>query len=83
MSAPLILACLWVILAVFVAFMPLKIQMIVGLPLLITAFGLIGWLGARHGFWVAVLGLFAVISMFRKPLVYYGRKITRKFEDQT
>lgn len=80
MSLALIFACLWVLVAALVAFMPMKIQMIVGLPLLIAALGIIGWIGARHGVGLAAIGVFAVISMFRKPLVYYWRKLINKNE---
>ena len=74
MSLPLILACLWVFAATAMAFMPMKTQMKIGFPMLASAVGLIIWIGAVHGFWLALAGLLAVLSMFRKPLIYFGRR---------
>ncbi|MCP5038873.1 MAG: DUF2484 family protein [Rhodobacteraceae bacterium] len=81
MSPVLILAGLWVIAATIVAFLPMKYQRIVGLPLLFAALALIVWMGLEHGIWVAAIGLFAFVSMFRKPLMYFWRKATGKLED--
>ncbi len=81
MSLPLILGALWVLAATFVAFLPMKYQRMVGLPLLLAALVLIVWIGIAHGPWLAALGLFAFLSMFRKPLMYFWRKATGKAEE--
>ena len=83
MSIPLLLAALWVIAATFVAFLPMKYQRIVGLPLLIAALGLIVWIGVAHGSFLAVLALAAFASMFRKPLSYFWRKAMGKTTETT
>lgn len=82
MSLPLLFACLWVIIAAIVAFLPMRVQMIIGPVLLLAAGGLIGWIGVRHGIWIALLALLACLSMFRKPLFYYGRKLMTRGGDR-
>ncbi|MBL9049529.1 MAG: DUF2484 family protein [Tabrizicola sp.] len=73
-STPLILGCLWVIASAVVAMLPMRRQMVPGLALLITAPGLLAWIGWVHGWiWLAV-GLFAFVSMFRNPLIYFLRR---------
>jgi signal transduction histidine kinase len=74
MSIPLILGCVWVIAAAVVAMLPMPRQMLPGTVLLIAAPVLLGWIGWVHGWaWFAV-GLFALLSMFRRPLLYFGRR---------
>ena len=70
MSLPLILACLWVVAAAITATQPMRRQRIVGLPLLLLAPVLILWLSVVHGAWVGVVACLAVLSMFRRPLLY-------------
>ena len=73
MSAPLILGGLWVVLGAITAMLPLRLQRYPGLPLLIAAPVLLVWIGYVHGWlWVA-FGLFAFLSMFRRPLNYLTR----------
>lgn len=75
MTAPLILGCLWVVAAAIVAMLPMKQQMLPGSLLLIAAPFLLGWIAFVHGWvWLAI-GLFAFLSMFRRPLLYYLRKM--------
>lgn len=81
MSLPLLFACLWVVAATLVAFMPMKIQMIVGLPLLAAALGLIVWLSIAHGLLLGALGLAACLSMFRKPIAYFWRKVSGRQQE--
>ena len=74
MSLPLILGALWVIAVALTAALPLYYQRYPGLPLLIAAPILLVWIGTVHGWlWVAV-GLFAFLSMFRRPLNYLIRR---------
>jgi hypothetical protein len=74
---PLILGALWVIAAAITALLPMRAQMIPGVALLIAAPLLLLWIGFTQGFgWVAI-GLFAFLSMFRRPLNYFTRKALR------
>ncbi len=74
MSAPLILGALWVLAAALVAMLPMRRQMVPGIALLIAAPVLLAWIAAAHGWvWLAV-GLFAFLSMFRNPLIYFARR---------
>jgi hypothetical protein len=70
MSLPLVLACIWALAATATALMPMRWQVWPGIPLLVTAPVLIGWIGMRHGWLVLMLALLAFLSMFRRPLVY-------------
>ena len=74
MSLPLLMGCLWVIAATITAMLPMKQQMVPGMTLLVLAPVLLLWIGLSHGWrWVAV-GLFAFLSMFRRPLLYFARR---------
>jgi len=74
MSTPLILGCLWVLASAIVAMLPMRRQMVPGICLLIAAPVLLVWIGWVHGWlWLAV-GLFAFLSMFRNPLLYFLRR---------
>ena len=73
MSLPLVLGALWVIAGSITAALPMRLQRYPGIPLLLSAPVLLIWIGWVHGFiWVAA-GLFAVLSMFRRPLNYLIR----------
>ena len=71
---PLFFGCLWIVLAAVVAMLPMRRQMVPGIALLVIAPVLIVWIGASHGWWWAALGLFAFLSMFRRPLIYLTRR---------
>jgi Protein of unknown function (DUF2484) len=74
MSLPLILGCLWVLVAAVTAMLPMKRQMVPGVGLLIAAPVLLVWIGWVHGWiWLAI-GVFAFVSMFRNPLLYFLRR---------
>lgn len=74
MSLPLILGCVWVLAATATAMLPMRRQMVPGIALLILAPVLLVWIGYVHGWlWLAV-GLFAFLSMFRNPLLYFLRR---------
>lgn len=74
MSLPLILGCVWIIVAALTAMLPMRLQKFPGLPLLIAAPVLLVWIGREHGWPWVVFGLFAFLSMFRRPLIYLGRR---------
>ncbi|MCB2114795.1 MAG: DUF2484 family protein [Rhodobacteraceae bacterium] len=75
MQTPLTLAFLWVVAASIVAFLPMRVQMIVGLPLVAAALALIVWLALAVSPWIGVAALAAFVSMFRKPLGYFAKKL--------
>ena len=75
MTNPLTIAALWVIAAAITAMLPMRAQMVPGMTLILTAPLLLVWIGLTLGWlWVAI-GLFAFISMFRRPLNYLARKV--------
>ncbi len=74
MSTPLILGALWVVASALVAMLPMKAQMIPGVALLIAAPVLLVWIGMVHGWMWLAFGLFAFVSMFRNPLIYFARR---------
>lgn len=72
---PLVLGALWVLAATATAFLPMRRQRGPGLALLLAAPVLLVWIGVAHGWlWVA-FGVFAFVSMFRKPLRYLGQRV--------
>lgn len=74
MSLPLILGALWVLASALVAMLPMRRQMVPGIALLVAAPVLLVWIGWAHGWvWLAA-GLFAFLSMFRNPLLYFVRR---------
>ena len=78
MSGPLLLGCLWVVAAAGVSFLPMRAQFAPGLALLIAAPVLIVWIGLAHGWFLAGIGCFAFLSMFRKPLWYLTNRALRR-----
>ncbi|MGL4236426.1 MAG: DUF2484 family protein [Tabrizicola sp.] len=75
---PLFVGCLWILAAAVVAMLPMRRQMVPGVALLIAAPVLLVWIGWVHGWvWLAV-GLFAFVSMFRNPLIYFARRALRR-----
>ena len=74
MSTPVLLAILWVFAATVTAMLPMRHQYVPGVILLLAAPVLIVWMGALHGWWLAVLGLAAFVSMMRNPLRYLWRR---------
>lgn len=79
MSAPLILAALWVIAATVIAMLPSKDRhwraayglIAVGVPILVAVF----WV---NGPWAAVFVLLAGMSVLRWPVVHLWRWLRRK-----
>lgn len=78
MSWPLILGCLWVLAAAGTAMLPMQRQMVPGLTLLAAAPVLLVWIGWTHGWLWLAIGLFAFLSMFRNPLLYFLRRALGK-----
>ena len=78
MSMPLILGCLWVLVAAATAMLPMRRQMVPGLALLVAAPVLLVWIGWVHGWLWLAFGLFAFLSMFRNPLLYFLRRALGK-----
>lgn len=74
MSLPLILGALWVLASALVAMLPMRRQMVPGIALLAMAPVLLVWIGWVHGWLWLALGLFAFVSMFRNPLLYFLRR---------
>lgn len=74
MSFSLVLACFWVLAAAGVAMLPMRRQYIPGVALLIGAPVLIAVIWFEHGGWFGGAALFGFLSMFRRPLTYFGRK---------
>jgi uncharacterized membrane protein len=74
MTVPLILGALWVIAAAITAMLPMRRQYVPGVSLLICAPPLIGWIGWQHGMIWLFFALFALLSMFRRPLLYFARR---------
>ena len=71
----LIAACLWVLAATAIAFLPIRRQYLPGLILLAGALPLLVWLGQGYGPWVVLAALAAILSMFRRPLRYLVRRL--------
>lgn len=71
----LIAACLWVLAATAIAFLPIRRQYLPGLILLAGAVPLLVWLGQGYGPWVVLAALAAILSMFRRPLRYLVRRL--------
>ena len=80
MSFSLISGAIWVILATIVATLPMRRQFPPGIVLLLAAPVLIGWIGMDHGWGWVVVGTFAFVSMFRRPLWHIWHKARAKAE---
>jgi signal transduction histidine kinase len=77
-SLPLILGCVWVLVAAITAMLPMRRQMVPGVALLVVAPVLLVWIGWLHGWLWLAFGLFAFVSMFRNPLLYFARRAVGK-----
>ena len=78
MSMSLISGCVWVLIATFVAMLPMRAQFPPGITLLVVAPFLLGWIAWEHGGWIFAVGLFAFVSMFRNPLLYLANRLHSK-----
>lgn len=70
----MVCGAVWVLAATAVAFLPMRRQMVPGLVLLAVAPLLLIWIGLVHGWLWVGFGLFAFLSMFRRPLAYFARR---------
>jgi formate/nitrite transporter FocA (FNT family) len=75
MTISLTLACIWVVAAAIVAFLPMRLQYAPGLTLLLLAVPLLVFIGFQHSFWVVLLAVGGLVSMFRRPLWFLGRRL--------
>lgn len=83
MPLSLILACIWVLAAAIVALLPMRLQYAPGLTLLILAIPLGVFVGVQVGWvWVAAV-MFAVLSMYRRPLMALVRHLRHRFAGET
>ena len=79
MSAPLILACLWLVAANVLAMIPSRdhhwtrayVLIALGVPLLV-------WLTWAQGVWIGLLFLAAGMSVLRWPVIYLARWARRR-----
>ena len=75
MTLSLTLAAFWVIVATFLAFLPMRLQYAPGLALLVLAVPLLVFIAIQHGVWIVLLVLAGFASMFRRPLAYLIRHL--------
>ncbi len=75
MTGSLTLSAIWVILAAIVAMLPMRRQFAPGIVLLIVAPFLLVYLGYQHNAWIVLAASIAIISMFRRPLFYMGKRL--------
>jgi hypothetical protein len=69
--------------AAAVAMLPMRMQYAPGLTLLVLAFPLAVFVGREVGWaWVAAV-LFAVVSMYRRPLFALARHLRRRITGET
>ncbi|MEM7723334.1 MAG: DUF2484 family protein [Pseudomonadota bacterium] len=72
MPLSLILACLWVVAATITALLPMRYQYAPGLTLLILSVPLMVFVGLEVDWSWAALILLAILSMFRRPLMFFA-----------
>ena len=71
----LIAAVLWVFATTGVAMLPVERHFVPGRILLCLAPFLLVWLGVELGWGAVAFGLFAVASMYRRPIRYYWARL--------
>jgi len=80
MTLSLTLAASWVIIATFLAFLPMRLQYAPGLVLLVLAVPLLVFVAIQHGVWIVLLVLAGFASMFRRPLAYLLRHLAGRIK---
>jgi len=70
----LIAGILWVLATTVVALLPVERHFLPGRILLFLAPVLLIWMGLEMGWLAVAFGLFAVGSMYRRPIKYYWGK---------
>ena len=83
MPVSLTLTCVWVLAAAIVAMLPMRLQYAPGLALLILAVPLAISVGIEVGWIWVVAVLFAVVSMYRRPLLALARHLHRYLAGET
>lgn len=78
-----IAAILWVFATTFVAMLPVERHFVPGRILLMLSPALLLWLGLDYGWAAVAFGVFAVASMYRRPIRYYWRKWRHEKEGQS
>lgn len=78
MSAPLVLAFLWVLLAAAIALMPRRLHWPGAVVLILLGVPLLGWLTAAHGPLAGLVALAAGASTLRWPLIHLGRWLRQR-----
>jgi hypothetical protein len=74
----LVWLCLaWVFASALVAVLPMRPQYVPGVALLVAAPVLIWQIADAVGPWAALAGLLAFGSMYRNPLRYFWKRLTR------
>ncbi|MFV1440453.1 MULTISPECIES: DUF2484 family protein [unclassified Phaeobacter] len=73
----LLASVLWVFIATGVAALPVRWQRGPGIALVAVAPMLIYFLGRDHGWFAAAFGCFALVSMFRRPLLHVLSRLRR------
>ena len=72
------LCIFWVFASVIVAILPMRWQYVPGVLLMLAAPVLIFQIMNAVGFWIAILGVLAFVSMYRNPLRFFWKKLTRQ-----
>ncbi len=70
----MVLGCLWVLAVTAIAMLPMRRQFVPGIVLLMLAPVLIWMLWQEFGWMVGCFGIFALFSMFRRPVRFYTKK---------
>ena len=82
MTVSLTLACVWVLAAAITAMLPMRYQYVPGVFLFFLTVPLLIFLARQHGALPVLLFLFAIGSMFRRPLIalvrHFGARMRRK-----
>ena len=73
MSAPVAVASVVVLAALFLSLLPERRRRVPALPLLALAPALIVWLAALHGLGIGLLWTAALSALYRGPLIYWLR----------
>jgi len=80
MTPSLIAACLWVVAATLLAFLPVRRQILPGTLLGLAGLGIVVWIGWENGWVWTLIALLAFASLFRNgfkviPMLIRGEKI--------
>lgn len=82
MTLSLTLGCLWVLCAAITAMLPMRYQYVPGVFLLFLSVPLVVFIARQHGAIPVLLFLFALGSMFRRPLFALLRHFGRRWRER-